>query len=154
MRIRKRLTAAALAVLLAVAAVPCAVMAEKKEEKLTKVTLNEVAHSIFYAPQYVALEKGYFREEGLDVELVTGFGADKVLTALISGEADIGFMGAEASVYAFQEGATDPAVNFAQLTQRAGNFLVAREEMPDFQWSDLKGKKVLGGRKGVIHISM
>lgn len=148
MRIRKRLAAAALAVLLAVAAVPCAVMAEKKEEKLTKVTLNEVAHSIFYAPQYVALEKGYFREEGLDVELVTGFGADKVLTALISGEADIGFMGAEASVYAFQEGATDPAVNFAQLTQRAGNFLVARKEMPDFQWVDLKGKKVLGGRKG------
>ena len=126
MRIRKRLAAAALAVLLAVAAVPCAVMAEKKEEMLTKVTLNEVAHSVFYAPQYVALEKGYFREEGLDVELVTGFGADKVLTALISGEADIGFMGAEASVYAFQEGATDPAVNFAQLTQRAGNFLVAR----------------------------
>lgn len=154
MRIRKRLAAAALAVLLAVAAVPCAVMAEKKEEMLTKVILNEVAHSIFYAPQYVALEKGYFREEGLDVELVTGFGADKVLTALISGEADIGFMGAEASVYAFQEGATDPAVNFAQLTQRAGNFLVAREEMPDFQWSDLKGKKVLGGRKGGIHISM
>ncbi len=148
MKIRKRLAAAALAVLLAVAAVPCAVMAEKKEEMLTKVTLNEVAHSIFYAPQYVALEKGYFREEGLDVELVTGFGADKVLTALISGEADIGFMGAEASVYAFQEGATDPAVNFAQLTQRAGNFLVARKEMPDFQWVDLKGKKVLGGRKG------
>ena len=80
------------------------------------------------------------------MELVTGFGADKVLTALISGEADIGFMGAEASIYAYQEGATDPAVNFAQLTQRAGNFLVAREEMPDFQWSDLKGKKVLGGR--------
>ena len=145
MKIKKRLAAAALAVLLAVAAVPSAVMAE---EKLTKVTLNEVAHSIFYAPQYVALEKGYFREEGLDVELVTGFGADKVMTALISGEADIGFMEAEASVYAFQEGATDPAVNFAQLTQRAGNFLVAREEMPDFQWSDLKGKKVLGGRKG------
>ena len=76
------------------------------------------------------------------------FGADKVLTALISGEADIGFMGAEASIYAYQEGATDPVVNFAQLTQRAGNFLVAREEMPDFKWEDLKGRKVLGGRKG------
>lgn len=148
MTMKKKLTAAVLAVLLAVTALPAAVMAEEKEEKLTKVTLNEVAHSIFYAPQYVALEKGFFREEGLNVELVTGFGADKVLTALISGEADIGFMGAEASIYAFQEGATDPAVNFAQLTQRAGNFLVAREEMPDFQWTDLKGKKVLGGRKG------
>ena len=150
MKIKKRLTAAALAVLLAVTALPAAVMAEEKDDKkqLTKVTLNEVAHSIFYAPQYVAIEKGYFADQGLEVELVTGFGADKVLTALISGEADIGFMGAEASIYAYQEGATDPAVNFAQLTQRAGNFLVAREEMPDFQWSDLKGKKVLGGRKG------
>ena len=118
------------------------------EEKLTKVTLNEVAHSIFYAPQYVAIEEGYFSEEGLDLTLITGFGADKVLTALISGEADIGFMGAEASIYAYQEGATDPVVNFAQLTQRAGNFLVAREEMPDFKWEDLKGRKVLGGRKG------
>lgn len=156
MKIKKRVAAAALAVLLAVTALPAAVMAEEKDDKkqLTKVTLNEVAHSIFYAPQYVAIEKGYFADQGLDVELVTGFGADKVLTALISGEADIGFMGAEASIYAYQEGATDPAVNFAQLTQRAGNFLVAREEMPDFQWSDLKGKKVLGGRKGVVHKSM
>lgn len=156
MKIKKRLTAAALAVLLAVTALPAAVMAEEKDDKkqLTKVTLNEVAHSIFYAPQYVAIEKGYFADQGLEVELVTGFGADKVLTALISGEADIGFMGAEASIYAYQEGATDPAVNFAQLTQRAGNFLVAREEMPDFQWSDLKGKKVLGGRNGVVHILM
>lgn len=156
MKIKKRLTAAALAVLLAVTALPAAVMAEEKDDKkqLTKVTLNEVAHSIFYAPQYVAIEKGYFADQGLEVELVTGFGADKVLTALISGEADIGFMGAEASIYAYQEGATDPAVNFAQLTQRAGNFLVAREEMPDFQWSDLKGKKVLGGRKGGMHILM
>ena len=107
-----------------------------------------MAHSIFYAPQYVAIEEGYFKDEGLDLTLVTGFGADKTMTAVISGEADIGFMGAEASVYAYQEGATDAVVNFAQLTQRAGNFLVAREEMPDFKWEDLKDKKVLGGRKG------
>lgn len=148
MRNKKWISAAA-AVVLAVTALPFTVTARKNEEKeLTKVTLNEVAHSIFYAPQYVAIEEGYFAEEGLDLTLVTGFGADKVLTALISGEADIGFMGAEASIYAYQEGATDPAVNFAQLTQRAGNFLVAREEMPDFKWEDLKGKKVLGGRKG------
>ena len=147
----KKWIALAAAVVLSVTALPLGVFAAKKDgtdEKLTKVTLNEVAHSIFYAPQYVAIEEGYFEEEGLDLTLVTGFGADKVLTALISGEADIGFMGAEASVYAYQEGATDPAVNFAQLTQRAGNFLVAREEMPDFKWEDLKGKKVLGGRKG------
>ena len=153
----KKWIALAAAVVLAVTALPMGVFAAKKdstEEKLTKVTLNEVAHSIFYAPQYVAIEEGYFAEKGLDLTLVTGFGADKTMTAVISGEADIGFMGAEASVYAYQEGATDPVVNFAQLTQREGNFLVAREEMPDFKWEDLKGKKVLGGRKGGVHISM
>ena len=146
----KKWISLAAAIVLAVTALPMTAFAAKKdgEKKLAKVTLNEVAHSIFYAPQYVAIEEGYFAEEGLDLTLVTGFGADKVLTALISGEADIGFMGAEASIYAYQEGATDPAVNFAQLTQRAGNFLVAREEMQDFKWEDLKGKKVLGGRKG------
>ena len=147
----KKWIALAAAVVLTVTALPMNSFAAKKagaEETLTKVTLNEVAHSIFYAPQYVAIEEGYFAEEGLDLTLVTGFGADKTMTAVISGEADIGFMGAEASVYAYQEGATDPVVNFAQLTQRAGNFLVAREEMSDFKWEDLKGKKVLGGRKG------
>lgn len=113
-----------------------------------KVTLNEVAHSIFYAPMYVAIEEGYFDEEGIDLDLVCGFGADKTMTAVISGEADIGFMGSEASIYTYAEGATDYVVNFAQLTQRAGNFLVAREEMPDFTWDDLKGHLVLGGRKG------
>ena len=112
------------------------------------VILNEVAHSIFYAPMYVAIEEGYFEEEGIDLELVTGFGADKTMTAVLSGSADIGFMGSEATIYTYNEGAKDYVVNFAQLTQRAGNFLVAREEMPDFTWDDLKGKKVLGGRKG------
>lgn len=117
-------------------------------ETLTDVTLNEVAHSIFYAPQYVAIEEGYFEDAGLNLTLVTGFGADKTLTALVSGEADIGFMGSESSIYAYNEGASDYAVNFAQLTQRAGNFLVARKEMPDFTWEQLKGSKVLGGRNG------
>lgn len=145
----KKWISLATAVVLAVTALPLGVFAAKKDEaKLSKVTLNEVAHSIFYAPQYVAIEEGYFKDEGLDMTLITGFGADKTMTAVISGEADIGFMGAEASIYAYQEGATDPVVNFAQLTQRAGNFLVAREEMPDFKWEDLKGRKVLGGRKG------
>ena len=147
----KKWISLAAAVILAVTALPMTAFAAEKdggEEKLTKVTLNEVAHSIFYAPQYVAIEEGYFAEEGLDLTLVTGFGADKTMTAVISGEADIGFMGAEASIYAYQEGATDPVVNFAQLTQRAGNFLVAREEMPDFTWDDLRDKRVLGGRKG------
>lgn len=118
------------------------------EKKLQKVTLNEVAHSIFYAPMYVAIEKDYFKDAGIDLELITGFGADKTMTAVLSNEADIGFMGPETTVYTYNEGANDKIVNFAQLTQRAGNFLVAREEMPDFRWEDLKGRKVLGGRSG------
>ena len=153
----KKWISLAAAVILAVTALPMTAFAAEKdggEEKLTKVTLNEVAHSIFYAPQYVAIEEGYFAEEGLDLTLVTGFGADKTMTAVISGEADIGFMGSEASIYTYNEGANDSVVNFAQLTQRAGNFLVAREEMKDFKWTDLKGKDVLGGRKGGVHISM
>ena len=113
-----------------------------------EVTLNEVAHSIFYAPQYVAIEEGYFDEEGIDLTLVNGGGADKVMTAMISGEADIGFMGSEASIYTYAGGEEDYAVNFAQLTQRAGNFLVGREPDEDFEWADLEGKKVLGGRAG------
>ena len=121
----KKWISLAAAVILAVTALPMTAFAAEKdggEEKLTKVTLNEVAHSIFYAPQYVAIEEGYFSEEGLDLTLITGFGADKVLTALISGEADIGFMGAEASIYAYQEGATDPVVNFACSKRRNAGF--------------------------------
>ncbi len=114
----------------------------------TPVTLNEVAHSIFYAPQYAAIELGYFKDEGIDLTLVNGAGADKVMTALISGDADIGFMGSEATIYTYANGSEDYAVNFAQLTQRAGNFLVGRNDNPDFKWTDLKGKKVLGGRAG------
>ncbi len=115
---------------------------------LTPVTLSEVAHSIFYAPQYAAIELGYFEEEGIDLTLVNSAGADKVMTALISDGADIGFMGSEASIYVYAEGNSDHAVNFAQLTQRAGNFLVGREADEDFKWEDLKGKNVLGGRAG------
>lgn len=142
-----------LSAFICVAAVLCSALltgcsAKKDGQELTKVTLNEVAHSIFYAPMYVAIEEGYFQEEGIDLTLVTGFGADKTMTAVLSGEADIGFMGPETTVYTYNEGAQDYVVNFAQLTQRAGNFLVARKEMPDFTWNELKGKEVLGGRKG------
>lgn len=119
-----------------------------KDNELTTVRLNEVAHSIFYAPQYAAIELGYFEEEGIALELTNGAGADKTMTALLSGEADIGFMGSEASIYIYNEGNTDYAVNFAQLTQRAGNFLVGRTDETDFQWTNLKGKTVLAGRAG------
>ncbi len=116
--------------------------------KTTSVTLNEVAHSIFYAPMYVAIEEGYFKEEGLDVTLVTGFGADKTMTAVLTGEADIGFMGSESTIYTYAGGTDDYVVNFAQLTQRAGNFLVSREPIDEFSWDMLKGQDVLGGRAG------
>jgi NitT/TauT family transport system substrate-binding protein len=122
--------------------------AKKAGNNNTAVTLNEVAHSIFYAPQYAAIELGYFDEEGIDLTLVNGGGADKVMTALVAKEADIGFMGSEASIYTYAGGEKDYAVNFAQLTQRAGNFLVGREPEPDFKWENLIGKKVLGGRAG------
>lgn len=126
----------------------CACQAAKGDAGLTPVTLNEVAHSIFYAPQYAAIELGYFKDEGIDLTLVNGAGADKVMTALVSGDADIGFMGSEASIYTYAGGARDYAVNFAQLTQRAGNFLVGRTQDPDFSWEKLKGTRVLGGRAG------
>lgn len=120
----------------------------QKEETADKVVLNEVAHSIFYAPMYVAIEKGYFEAEGIDVELVTGYGADKTMTAVLAGEADIGFMGSEASIYTYLGKTDDYVVNFAQLTQRAGNFLVSREPIEHFDWSMIKGSYVLGGRAG------
>ncbi len=118
------------------------------DNTLTKVTLNEVAHSIFYAPMYVAIEEGYFAEEGIDLILVTGFGADKTMTAVLTDEADIGFMGSESTIYTYAGGTEDYVVNFAQLTQRAGNFLVSREPVENFSWDMLKGKNVLGGRAG------
>ena len=113
-----------------------------------EVTLNEVAHSIFYAPLYVAIENGYFEEEGINLTLVTGFGADKTMTAVLTDEADIGFMGSESTIYTYAGGSQDYVVNFAQLTQRAGNFLVSREPVTDFSWDMLKGTEVLGGRAG------
>ena len=140
--------AAALAVLTLLTTLTGCGQAKEADGALEPVTLNEVAHSIFYAPQYAAIELGYFKDEGIALTLVNGAGADKVMTSLISGDADIGFMGSEASIYVYQEGSADYAVNFAQLTQRAGNFLVGRSSEPDFSWQDLKGKKVLGGRAG------
>ncbi len=113
-----------------------------------EVVLNEVAHSIFYAPMYVAIEEGYFEEEGIELTLVTGFGADKTMTAVLTGEADIGFMGSESTIYTYAGGTQDYVVNFAQLTQRAGNFLVARQPIESFSWKMLIGKDVLGGRAG------
>ena len=113
-----------------------------------KVRLAEVTHSIFYAPEYVALEKGFFAEEGLDVEMTTTWGGDKTMTALLTGGADIALVGSETSIYVEAQGATDPVINFAQLTQTDGTFLVAREKIDNFTWDQLKGSTFLGQRKG------
>lgn len=117
---------------------------------LTRIRLNEVTHSVFYAPQYVAISLGFFEEEGLEVELTNGQGADKVMTAVLSGQSDIGFAGPEAAIYVYNEGKDDYAVVFAQLTKRDGSFLVGREPAPDFKWSDVKDRNIIGGRKGGV----
>lgn len=119
-----------------------------KKEELTKIRVSEVTHSIFYAPQYVALTQGFFAEEGLEIELTNGGGADKVMTAVLTDQVEIGFAGPEASIYVYNEGKEDNAIVFAQLTNGDGTFLIGREADPDFQWSDLKGKTIIGGRKG------
>jgi NitT/TauT family transport system substrate-binding protein len=120
------------------------------KQELTTVKLNEVVRSIFYAPQYVAISKGFFEEQGLKIELTTGQGADKTMTALLSGQCDVGFAGPEASIYVYNQGKEDYAVVFAQLSQRDGSFLVARNNEPEFKWENTKGKVIIGGRPGGI----
>ena len=118
-----------------------------KQAETVTVRLNEVTHSVFYAPQYAALELGFFEEEGLTVELTNGGGADKVMTAVVSGQSDIGLAGPESCVYIYQQGKEDCPVVIGQLTKRDGSFLMGRED-GDFSWDDLRGKDVIGGRKG------
>jgi NitT/TauT family transport system substrate-binding protein len=120
------------------------------KKELETVRLNEVVRSIFYAPQYVAINKGFFEEQGLKIELTTGQGADKTMTALLSGQCDIGFAGPEASIYVYNQGKEDYAVIFAQLTQRDGSFLVARNTEKDFKWENTAGKVIIGGRPGGV----
>jgi NitT/TauT family transport system substrate-binding protein len=118
------------------------------KDEVQKIKVAEVTHSIFYAPQYVALEKGFFEDEGLDVEVTTVPGGDKTMTALLSGGVDIALVGSETSIYVYAQEANDPAINFAQLTQTDGTFLVSREKIDNFSWDQLKGSTFLGQRKG------
>ena len=117
---------------------------------LKKISVNEVTRSVFYAPQYVAINKGFFEEEGLEIELTTGQGADKVMTAVLAGQSDIGFAGPEAAIYVYNEGKEDYSEVFAQMTKRDGSFLVSKTDTDNFSWSDLKGKTVIPGRKGGV----
>jgi len=121
---------------------------KNEDSTLKKVKVAEVAHSIFYAPQYVAHKLGYFKEEGLDVEIILTSGADKVTAAVLSGDVNIGFCGSEATIYVYEQGEKDYLVNFAGLTKRDGSFLVAREKYDNFTLEDLKNKTIIAGRKG------
>lgn len=113
-----------------------------------KIRIGEVTRSLFYAPEYVAIEKGFFKDEGLEVELTTTWGGDKTMTALLSDGIDVALVGSETSIYVAQQGAQDPVINFAQLTQSDGTFLVSRKKLDSFSWDQLKGSVFLGQRKG------
>ena len=128
----------------------CLVGCGKKDTGLDKVRVCEVTHSIFYAPQYAAIALGFFEEEGIEIELSNGQGADAVMAAVLSGNIDVGFAGPEASIYVFNEGKKDYTQVFAQVTRRDGSFLIAREPDDDFTWDKVKGKTVLPGRKGGV----
>ena len=127
---------------------------QKKDNGLTKVKVAEVTHSMFYTPQYLAHKLGYFEEEGLDVEIITVPGADKVTASVLSGDVQIGFCGSESTIYVYNQGEKDYLVNFAGLTKRDGSFIVSREKIEDFTLEDLKGKHVIGGRKGGMPVMM
>ena len=127
---------------------------DTKNDNLKKIRVAEVAHTIFYAPQYAAINQGYFEEEGLDVELILTPGADKVTAAVLSGDVEIGFSGSEACIYVYNAGEKDYLKTFAQLTQKDGSFLVSRQKLDNFTLDDLKGKSIIGGRKGVLLLNL
>lgn len=122
----------------------------KDTQEMKTIKVNEVTRSVFYAPQYVAINKGFFEENGMNIELKTGQGADAVMTAVLSNQCDIGFAGPEASIYVYNEGKEDFCQVFAQMTKKDGSFLIARNSSEDFSWQDLKGKTIIPGRKGGV----
>lgn len=146
---KKKLICKIMIFLVLVLAIFAIVRINRKEDNgLRKITVAEVAHSVFYAPQYVAHGLGYFEEEGLDVSIILANGADNVMASVLSGDADIGFSGTEATIYVYNGGEKDYVMTFAGLTQKDGSFLVSRKKYDNFILNDLKGKKVIGGRIG------
>lgn len=117
---------------------------------LQTINVSEVTRSVFYSPQYVAIQKGFFEKHGMKIELTTGQGADAVMTSVLSNQVEIGFAGPEASIYVYNEGKEDHTEVFAQLTKRDGSFLVSKTDTTDFSWNDLRGKTVIPGRKGGV----
>lgn len=144
----KKIIFGTIATVIAIAIALLSIFTNKKDNSLTTVRLAEVAHSIFYAPQYLAINEGYFEEEGLNIELILTPGADKVMAAVLSNDVDIGFSGSEATIYVYQNGEKDYIQTFAGLTQKDGSFLVSREKYDNFTLNDLIGKTVIGGRAG------
>ena len=150
-------TIIAICIIILIVAIIIGIIVAKKQsnntyngEELKTIKINEVTRSVFYAPQYVAINNGYFEENGLEVELTTGQGADAVMTAVLANQCDIGFAGPEASIYVYNEGKEDYCQIFAQMTKRDGSFLVSRSDTEEFSWQDLKGKTVIPGRKGGV----
>ena len=144
-----------IAVILVILAIAVGIFIARKQsenntEQLKTIKVNEVTRSVFYAPQYVAINNGYFKEKGMEIELSTGQGADAVMTAVLSNQCDIGFAGPEASIYVYNEGKEDHTQVFAQMTKRDGSFLVSRTATDNFSWQDLKGKTIIPGRKGGV----
>lgn len=149
-KIKKILAVLGVIALITASFVGCQKNNAKNNSEIATVRLNEVVRSVFYAPMYVAINEGLFEEEGIEIDLSTGQGADKTMQQLLSGNVDIGFSGPEQVVYIYNQGREDYPVVFAQLTQRDGSFLVGREEEPNFDWKSLKGKELIGGRPGGI----
>ena len=138
-------------VIVIVAIVSITVLKHKNTNNDVKnIKVSEVTRSVFYAPQYVAINNGYFKENGIEIELTTGQGADAVMTSVLSNQVNIGFAGPEASIYVYNEGKEDYCQVFAQMTKKDGSFLVAREKNDNFKWQDLKGKTIIPGRKGGV----
>lgn len=147
----KKITVLILVVILVCMSLFCLVACNKDKptgNENNVIKLNEVTHSVFYAPLYVAINKGFFEEQNLEIELTNGGGSDKSMTAIISKQADIGLLGPEAAVYVKLNGSTNYPVVFGQLTQCDGSFLIGRTDQPNFKWTDLRGKEVIGGRRG------
>lgn len=150
MKKRLLLTIAVIVLIIIIGIIIAIATSNPESADLQKINVSEVTRSVFYSPQYVAIQKGFFEKYGMKIELTTGQGADAVMTSVLSNQVDIGFAGPEASIYVYNEGKEDHTEVFAQLTKRDGSFLVSKTKTDNFNWNDVKGKTVIPGRKGGV----